>query len=104
MNLCGQHFVVLNSAKHADALLDKRSSIYSDRPRLIVGGEMAGWKHNIAAMPYGKEHRICRKYVARFMGGERLVADFAGLEERETQNLLRRMLRDPDNAPAHIRK
>ena len=36
----GQHFVVLNSLHSARDLLEKRSSIYSDRPRFVLLSEM----------------------------------------------------------------
>ena len=32
----GQHIIVLNSAQVASDLLDKKSSIYSDRPPLVM--------------------------------------------------------------------
>ena len=36
LNALGQHIVVMNSHKVAGDLLDRRSIIYSDRPRNIV--------------------------------------------------------------------
>ena len=36
----GQHIIILNEKRLAFELLDKRSSIYSDRPTMIFGGEM----------------------------------------------------------------
>jgi hypothetical protein len=40
VDLAGQSMVVLNTHKVATDLLDKRASIYSDRPRLIVASEI----------------------------------------------------------------
>ena len=40
MKVLGQTYVVLNSQKSATDLLDRRSSIYSDRPTLIVMHEI----------------------------------------------------------------
>ena len=37
LNVAGQPIVILNSHKVAGDLLDRRSRIYSDRPRSIVG-------------------------------------------------------------------
>lgn len=39
MSLAGRSMVVLNTHKACFDLLEKRASIYSDRPRLIVAGE-----------------------------------------------------------------
>ena len=40
LNVAGQPIVILNSHKVAGDLLDRRSKIYSDRPRNIVGGDI----------------------------------------------------------------
>ncbi|KAH9015899.1 cytochrome P450 [Lactarius hengduanensis] len=40
LNAMGQPIVVLNTQKAAADLLDRRAGIYSDRPRLIVAGEI----------------------------------------------------------------
>ncbi len=40
LNAVGQSIIVLNSAKAVFALLDQRGGIYSDRPRLVMGGEL----------------------------------------------------------------
>lgn len=40
LNLVGQHALVVNSHKVAADLLDRRSNIYSDRPRFILGNEI----------------------------------------------------------------
>lgn len=40
LNLAGQPVLVLNSHKVASEVLDKRSAIYSDRPRMIVVSEI----------------------------------------------------------------
>ncbi|KAJ7697675.1 hypothetical protein B0H17DRAFT_1130277 [Mycena rosella] len=38
----GQHIVILNSLKAATEMLDKKSSVYSDRPVFQMYGELAG--------------------------------------------------------------
>lgn len=40
VNLLGQPMVILNSAKAAVDLLERRSEIYSDRPSLVMAGEL----------------------------------------------------------------
>ncbi|KAI0700095.1 cytochrome P450 [Cytidiella melzeri] len=40
LDIIGQHMVVVNSHKVAGDLFDRRSQIYSDRPRLIMAGEI----------------------------------------------------------------
>ena len=40
LNLGGQTAIVLNSYRVASEILDKRSAIYSDRPRMIMTSEI----------------------------------------------------------------
>ncbi len=40
VQVLGQHIVVLNSLQSVRDLLEKRSSIYSDRPRFVLLSEM----------------------------------------------------------------
>ena len=40
LSVVGRPIVVLNSAEAARDLMDKRSANYSDRPRIVVIGEM----------------------------------------------------------------
>ncbi|KIP11879.1 hypothetical protein PHLGIDRAFT_124541 [Phlebiopsis gigantea 11061_1 CR5-6] len=104
LDLLGQPVVVLNSARHAVALLDKRSNIYSDRPTLTMSGELVGWNRALALMSYGDRFREYRRFAARLFGGHAQIKNHHGLEEYETTRFLRRLLKDPDDVQAHIRK
>lgn len=42
LHICGQGLVFLNTPEAAFELLDKRGSIYSDKPHLVMGGELCG--------------------------------------------------------------
>ncbi|KAG2069904.1 cytochrome P450 [Suillus decipiens] len=55
-----EEIVVINSQPIAEALLDKRSRIYSDRPYLATL-EPYGWTMNFAFLAYGDEWRLCRR-------------------------------------------
>ncbi|KAJ4490803.1 cytochrome P450 [Lentinula aciculospora] len=57
----GPSLVILNSATTAEALLVKRSSIYSDRPRMVMLQELVGAGWNVALMPYGDNYRAARR-------------------------------------------
>ena len=48
----GRSVFVLNSAKAAHDLLEKWSSIYSDRPRLTMAGDLMGWGHSLPMISY----------------------------------------------------
>ena len=53
MNALGQPMVVINNFKAASELLERRSTIYSDRTRLIVANEILCGGLMSALMPYG---------------------------------------------------
>lgn len=53
MNALGQPVVVFNSLKPAAELLDRRASIYSSRPRLIMAHEVLSGGLFTAFLPYG---------------------------------------------------
>ncbi|KAH7884762.1 cytochrome P450 [Phlebopus sp. FC_14] len=60
VRLLGQDFIVLNSERMARALLDHRSTIYSDRP-VIPTHNLFGMQFSTVMLPYGDEWRLHRK-------------------------------------------
>ncbi|KAH7887277.1 cytochrome P450 [Phlebopus sp. FC_14] len=61
LNLAGQPVVVLNTHKTAADLLDRRSHIYSDRPRLIMAGEILTGGIYMVFVRYGALWRRMRR-------------------------------------------
>ena len=53
LSLAGREFVILNTSKVAHELLTKRATKYSDRPRLIVAGELLTNGMHVAFARYG---------------------------------------------------
>lgn len=53
LNAFGKPMVVFNSLKAASELLDRRASIYSDRPRQIVANEILCGGLFTGLLPYG---------------------------------------------------
>ncbi|KAL4249483.1 cytochrome P450 family protein [Abortiporus biennis] len=103
LNLLGQPLVVLGSYEHAMNLLDKRSSIYCDRPILTMGGELVGWKKILVLVRPGERFREYRRLMNRLVGGKTAVQQQYDLQRRQTHMYLRSVLQDPDNLPDHIR-
>ena len=84
-------------------MLDKKSSIYSDRPTLQMGGELVGWKNTTVLLSYGDRFRRSRRLFHRIIGNNATVKQFLPLEELQTRQFLRRVLAKPADLPAHIR-
>ncbi|KAG0702309.1 cytochrome P450 [Suillus ampliporus] len=103
VEVLGQHIMVLNSVKTAIELLDKKSSVYSDRPVLPMGGELVGWKHTLVLLPYGNSFREYRKNFHRVIGSRAALDTYHPIEEIETHRFLKRVLAKPDQLQAHIR-
>lgn len=65
LNVAGQPLVVLNTHKAAADLLDRRASIYSDRPRNIVASEILTGGLLVVFTRYGD---VCVSIVISFSG------------------------------------
>lgn len=100
----GKPFIILNSYRTAYALLDKRSLIYSDRPKLVMAGQMMGWGEIIGLLPYGEEFRSHRKMFHSLFGSKATIRRFYPMEELEAKNFMRRLFDTPHNRVAHIRQ
>lgn len=57
LNMLGQSIIILQSAKAAQDLLARRGAIYSDRPRLVLAGELALKGLHLLLMPYDSQYK-----------------------------------------------
>ncbi|KAF8191999.1 cytochrome P450 [Mycena galopus ATCC 62051] len=95
LNIAGQSVIVLSSLEVAEALLEKRSNLYSDRSHFPMVVDLMGWDFNVGDT-WRKNRRLLRKgftpAIYRPLG---LVA---------TRKLLGRLLDTPDAFCAHLRQ
>ena len=104
MKAFGQVFVIINNIDIAVDILNKRSTSYSDRPVLQMGGELCGWKHTLVLQQYDDRFRRYRKMFHRLIGSPSIVKQFLPIEEHETRNFLRRVLEKPQDLAEHVRQ
>ncbi|KAK7471001.1 hypothetical protein VKT23_002414 [Stygiomarasmius scandens] len=105
ITILGQTLVILNSAKAAFDILDKKSSIYSDRPIMQMGGELIGWRNTLALLRYSDSRfKRYRKLFHSLIGSQATMRQYFPVEELETKRFLRRVLTKPNDLQAHIRK
>lgn len=104
INILGQPMIIINSAKVVEDLLEKRSSVYSDRPVFTFVGDIVGWSNCIALLQYGHRFREFRKYMSRLIGSKAAMERFDPLMEHETAKFLARVMADPDSFSQQIRK
>ncbi|KAL4972955.1 cytochrome P450 [Aspergillus desertorum] len=103
LTVFGQTIVILNDARVAFDLLEKRSNIYSSRPRMVFAGEMVGWEHILAMQPYSDMFRAYRKAIHRALGTKSAISQFNELQDVEVRRFLLRVLEKPGDLVQHIR-
>ncbi|KAL4789294.1 cytochrome P450 [Aspergillus venezuelensis] len=103
ITIFGQTIVIINDARMAFDLLEKRSNIYSSRPRMVFAGEMIGWEDILAMQAYGDPFRAYRKAMHKVLGTKNSIAQFNTLQEVEVRRLLLRVLETPGDLVRHIR-
>jgi len=104
VSVFGQHMIIVNSAKVAMEMLDKKSTIYSDRPVMQMGGELVGWKNTLVLIPYGDRFRNYRKLFHKVIGSHSAMSNFHPIEEKETHRFLKRTLENPQALANHVRR
>ncbi|PYH48073.1 cytochrome P450 [Aspergillus saccharolyticus JOP 1030-1] len=103
LTILGQTIVILNDVRMAFDLLEKRSNIYSSRPRLTFAGEIVGWNDALGMQTYSHQFRAYRKVMHRVLGSKHTTARFNSLQEMEVRRFLKRMLDRPEDLIQHIR-
>ncbi|KAG1879039.1 cytochrome P450 [Suillus subluteus] len=100
MRNMGEEMVVINSQHIAEALLDKRSRIYSDRPYLATL-KPYGLSINFAFLGYGDEWRLCRRLFHQTFRPESAVK-FRPMQIRRAREMVVNLVDDPQHYHDHI--
>ncbi|EKM55820.1 uncharacterized protein PHACADRAFT_209340 [Phanerochaete carnosa HHB-10118-sp] len=87
----GAPVVVLNSAKAALDLFEKRSTIYSDRQHQVMLHDIVGWGKNFAFLHYGDEWRTHRKLFHQHFN-QNMVHKYQEQMTHESKKLLQHLL------------
>jgi cytochrome P450 len=82
-----QPTIVISSAQVAVDLLEKRSNIYSSRPRFVVMGEMYLGNDSTLVMPYGDKWRKHRKLLHSGLM-QKAAHSYKPLQELESKRLM----------------
>ncbi|KAF9228330.1 cytochrome P450 [Gyrodon lividus] len=99
----GREFIVVNTLKAALDLFEKRSLIYSTKPRLVMAGELVGKeKTSMIFSRYNSRLKSCRRIVHSWMGRQAIEKYWPALE-KGSYALLFSFLSDPDEFSSSIR-
>ncbi|KAJ7146914.1 cytochrome P450 [Mycena epipterygia] len=103
LDLAGTSVIVLSSLEATNDLLEKRSSIYSDRLKSTMLMDLMGWTFNLSTMPYGDTWRTSRRLFSQEFN---VISsrNFRPKEIAATHGLLRRLLHTPDEFNTHFKQ
>lgn len=96
LSVMGQTIIVLNSAKAASELLEKRSSIYSGRPQIpvIVEKDLLDWGQSVAYLDYNDRWKRDRRMLHESLHKGALPQYYPG-QEKQVHALLGRLVDAP---------
>jgi cytochrome P450 len=95
-----QNMVVIDSQHVAQALLDKRSGIYSDRP-YVATVEPSGWSVNFAFTGYNDEWRRCRRLFHQTFRPDSALK-FRPMQMRRAREMIVNLIHDPQHYRSHF--
>ncbi|CEJ86708.1 hypothetical protein VHEMI04182 [[Torrubiella] hemipterigena] len=95
VNFLGQTAIILNSARSATELLDRRGANYGNRPHFVLF-EIMGWTKALTFLQWGPEFRLHRKVLQKSFQNSNIIK-YRPLQEREAQIMLQGLLDDPDS-------
>ncbi|KAI0691505.1 cytochrome P450 [Cytidiella melzeri] len=102
IHVFGQGLVFCNTAQVATELLDKKGAIYSDKPALVMTGELCGCENMVAMTPYGERFRRQRRLMTQALSAN-ACKTYRPLLANESLTLIKRMLAEPDKYLAYLR-
>ncbi|KAK7449253.1 hypothetical protein VKT23_013398 [Stygiomarasmius scandens] len=104
LTVLGKHIIVLNDPKYATEMLDKKSRIYSDRPVLVMAGQLVGWDKGPALIPFCQTWSEYRRLFAQLMGTRSKIDAFNDLLYEETHTFMKHILETPNSWQDHVRR
>ncbi|PAV19382.1 cytochrome P450 [Pyrrhoderma noxium] len=102
MKALGRPVIILNKFEHARELMEKRSSTYSDRPRMVYIVEMVKIR-SVTFMRYGDLWRLHRRLLQQYLNMRAVVA-FQPHQAKAAANLLIDLAEEPVNFPDKIKR
>ncbi|KAF5329779.1 hypothetical protein D9619_009098 [Psilocybe cf. subviscida] len=100
--ILGQRVVILNSLEAAQDLLEKRSAIYSDRPRWPML-ELMDFGYNFGFRPYGSSWRRHRRAFNEHFRAS-AVQRYQPIQAQGTRAYLNKLLKSPQDFTSHLRE
>jgi len=93
--------IVINDPVIAVELMEKRSNIYSSRPRMVIMGELGTNNDGILTMPYGDKWRKHRRLLHGGLMAKSLQ-NYKPIQELESKRMVLDMIRTPEKYEKHL--
>ncbi|KDR72492.1 hypothetical protein GALMADRAFT_142815 [Galerina marginata CBS 339.88] len=103
LHILGQDVLFLNNAEVSFELLEKRGANYSEKPRLVMVGEMCGCENMVPFTTYNDAFKRRRRLMQLTLG-PRSIPNYYPALETETTTFIRSLVSDPTNYIRHIRR
>ncbi|KAG1825395.1 cytochrome P450 [Suillus variegatus] len=100
VRLLDQDVVVISSQHVAEALMDKRGCIYSDRPYLATV-EPFGWSVFFVLTGYGDEWRLCRRLIHQTFRPDSALK-FRPMQIKQAGEMIVNLIDDPHHYHSHF--
>ncbi|EIM84332.1 CyP450 monooxygenase [Stereum hirsutum FP-91666 SS1] len=102
LRMMGQTIIVINSARIARDLLDRRARIWSDRPVIPLLQLMQLYEWNTTFIPESPDHRAQRRIADRYLRPSALIP-YRPMIRCRVDELLRSLLHGPNEFKGHLR-
>lgn len=87
LSMAGKPLVILSTHQAAHDLLNRRSSRYSDRPRMVMAGELVTKNMHMLLRPYNERYKLHQRMEAPLLT-LRSASNYRPLQDIESQQLL----------------
>lgn len=95
LNMAGQPLIIINSLKAAQDLLSRRGAHYSDRPHLVVAGDLVTKGLHILLRHYDARYRLHQRLHSPVVTPGAAI-NYRPLMELESRQLIRDILTNSD--------
>ncbi|TDL15533.1 cytochrome P450 [Rickenella mellea] len=103
ISLMGKKVILLGSPNVAADLFDRRSAIYSDRPRWVFASEILARNMHVGTVRVGDTHRRFRKAIHTGLQPKAL-SSYHPVEEKESRVFLKQVSQSPEKFRDHVKR
>ncbi|KJA26914.1 hypothetical protein HYPSUDRAFT_1036249 [Hypholoma sublateritium FD-334 SS-4] len=103
LNVFGVSIVILNSVKTISDLMEKRSSIYSGRPKFTLINKYMGFGWLLPFVPFGAALKERRRVFQRYFQSKTFKETLQSQTSLHVHRLLLQLLDSPDSYMEHIK-